>query len=596
MPVYIYNQGEGGGGGATGDQYTATLIVAAYNTLNPNAAHYQCDGVADDAEINVALNALPASNGRVILLEGDYTLANSITIPDNDITLQGQGESTFIDGNGLADAVDAIVIVGRTNVHLLDFSIRTESGGRNACDCISVSNGSNNLVIERVHVVSSSDNGIYFTGTNIIGARIIDCDIEATGDCGISVEMSTPAALTRLHVEGCIFSDIANSAIESVASADNAAWHIIGNLVDLTGGNAFDLDTVVNGVIEGNRIINAGGTAIYLNEGSPDNIVANNILRSSTYAGITVLASRNVIQGNQCLLNGTHGIHVAAVDTTVDGNRCYDNSQTQAGSSDGIHINTGEDRCVITNNFCGTQSGDDQTQANGIYLETGVDNCIIEDNYCYQNAGSGIVLIDDCDHNIMTGNYCNTNGVYGIDIASANAESNTVKDNRLSNNVTAAIRENGTNTMTEELWCPVVNSGPAAAAESFAVYGLRPVTVLVNGADNYAYAALQVPREIHQLLEADWIVIPGASGNIVWQAATNYGKICTQSYITHDGSIGSTTTAVTQNVLECLDITAALASLDGSDNAGLQFYRNGTNQSDTVDADCYAVGLRLRYV
>lgn len=595
MPVYMFNQGSDGG--ASGDQYTATLIVAAYNTLNPNAAHYQCDGVADDVEINAALNALPVGGGRVILLEGDYTLANSITIPDDDITLEGQGESTFIDGNNLDNLVNAIVVTGRTNIHLLDFSIRTESGSRDLCDCIYVSNGSNDLVIERVHILSSSDNGIYFTGTSISGVRIIDCDIEAADNWGILVDMSTAEALVRLHVEGCVFSDIAESAIQANASANNAAWHIIGNLVDITGGDGMDLDTVTDSVIEGNRIINADGSALYLGEGVENCIIADNILRASVYDGVTVLGPDNLIKDNQCILNGRHGILVAAVGTVVDGNRCYDNSQTQAGASDGIHIYTGEDRCVISNNYCASQSGEDQTQANGIYLESGVDEAIISDNYCYQHAASGIVLVDSCDRNIITGNYCHTNTAYGIDIASANAEDNVVKDNRLWLNVGAQIRDNGTHTRTEEVWCPVVYGEQATDADVVQIYGTRPVTVLTLSEDESAYATLQVPREFQQMLTAHWIIIPGATGNMVWTATTAYGRICAnESYTQHDGSINSTTSAVIENTLECFDIAAALAAIGPEDNAGLQFTRTGSDESDTVDADCYAVGLRFRYV
>ena len=596
MPVYIYNNG-GDSGGASGDQYTATLIVAAYNTLDPNAAHYQCDGVADDVEINAALNALPASNGRVILLEGDYTLANSITIPDNDITLQGQGESTFIDGNNLDNLINAIVVTGRTNIHLLDFSIRTASGGRNLCDCIYVSDGSNDLVIERVHILSSSDNGILFTGTSITGARVIDCNIEATDNWGILVDMNTPAALARLHVEGCIFDDIAESAIQCNASGNCAGWHILGNLVDVTGGDGMDLDAVIDSVIEGNRIINADGSALYLDEGTVDCIVADNILRASVYDGISVLGPRNIIRGNQCERNGRHGIFVAAIETTVDGNRCYNNSQTQASSSDGIHVYTGEDNCIISNNYCATQSGEDQSQRSGIYLESGVDDCIISDNYCYQHAASGITLVDSCDRNLITGNYCHTNTAYGIDIASANAEANVVKDNRLWLNVGAQIRDNGTHTRTEEVWCPVVYGEQPTDADVVQIYGIRPVTVLTQSEDESAYATLQVPREFQQMLTAHWVIIPGATGNMAWTAATNYGRICAnESYVQHSGSIDSTISGVIENTLTCFDIAAALAALGPEDNVGLQITRTGTNEEDTVAANCYAVGLRFRYV
>jgi len=73
---------------------TATLIVAASDSLYPQRADYQCDGVNDNVEIQAALDALPAGGGSVGLLEGRFNIAAKIELNDNFQVLNGCGWST----------------------------------------------------------------------------------------------------------------------------------------------------------------------------------------------------------------------------------------------------------------------------------------------------------------------------------------------------------------------------------------------------------------------------------------------------------------------------------------------------------------------
>jgi len=74
---------------------SATYVVAAVDSVRKSSAHYVCDGTADQVEINQALNALPASGGKVLLLAGTYTLAGGIEMPLG-ATLAGEGQGTII--------------------------------------------------------------------------------------------------------------------------------------------------------------------------------------------------------------------------------------------------------------------------------------------------------------------------------------------------------------------------------------------------------------------------------------------------------------------------------------------------------------------
>ena len=85
---------------------TATVVVAAADSLDKTRADLVCDGVSDQITINQAVAALPASGGRVLLLEGSYHLdcvnaepdlfgdRTLITITADNVSLAGQGRST----------------------------------------------------------------------------------------------------------------------------------------------------------------------------------------------------------------------------------------------------------------------------------------------------------------------------------------------------------------------------------------------------------------------------------------------------------------------------------------------------------------------
>ena len=81
-----------------------------------------------------------------------------------------------------------------------------------------------------------------------------------------------------------------------------------------------------------------------------------------------------------------------------------------------------------------------------------------------------------------------------------------------------------------------------------------------------------------------------------WYATTDWGAIGNENYNTGTDSTAATNTPVTQNKIEALDFTAALTGIAAADLVGLKFIRVGANVGDTVNADCYYLGLVVRYV
>ena len=93
-----------------------------------------------------------------------------------------------------------------------------------------------------------------------------------------------------------------------------------------------------------------------------------------------------------------------------------------------------------------------------------------------------------------------------------------------------------------------------------------------------------VPDDIVTIIRAVVIIIPEASGNLRWSCATNFGEVCSgEDYQTHIDSIAATTTAVTADEIECIDISDALTVAAGGDLVGLEFTRVGSSGLDTIN-------------
>ena len=125
-----------------------------------------------------------------------------------------------------------------------------------------------------------------------------------------------------------------------------------------------------------------------------------------------------------------------------------------------------------------------------------------------------------------------------------------------------------------------------------------PCLDLPDNADTTINAIFVIPNKMVAIVYVEAIIIPGGTGNLRRSVASDYGNIGSEAYNAHSGSIPIGQAAVTADRLEAIDITAAfdVAALAGGDAAGLTFTREAVNILDTVDADCYYLGIRIRYV
>lgn len=245
---------------------TTTVIVSREPDRSGN---YFCDGVADEVEINLALNyANTLVGGEVVLLEGTYTLAATITFPGNGLVLRGIGRKTIINVPDLTPTTfNGITLTGRDECVIKDLAIQTAAGGGDTVHCIFLEDGSDHFLIENVWIVESDANGIHIEGTDINYGTIHHCHITGCDDDGINADMDAANYLDYLTISD---NDIWGNGDDGIEFGYRVRDSLV-KLNQINGNTGFGINisdvTSTDNVVENNKLcddtagaINDGGT------------------------------------------------------------------------------------------------------------------------------------------------------------------------------------------------------------------------------------------------------------------------------------------------------------------------------------------------
>jgi len=229
---------------------SATITVAANDSASKSkaGADYVCDGVADDVQIQAAMDALPAAGGSIYLAEGNYALSAVLTPPSNcwlygakSAVINGAAAQPFlIDGKtnvtleGITidgDYGDAILLLGAcTDILLQDLELKnmTQSG----IQLYPISVTMERITIRNVYSHDNGHSGIYGVSNGgvvsdllIDGCRCITCG-SATGEWhgGIIIERfiaGTSIKVTNCYVEDSYESGVHFETIDGLVQVEN---------------------------------------------------------------------------------------------------------------------------------------------------------------------------------------------------------------------------------------------------------------------------------------------------------------------------------------------------------------------------------------
>ena len=610
--MILFQGSVAGGSNVSNTLEGETAFVGSDASKDHYVNYFLTDGAADDVQINAAQAYVVSVGGGSVMLEQDtFVLAAPIIPTGNDVWFKGQGVGTLIDGDALLTTEHAFHITGRSHISISDMAIQTEIGGAKTCHCIFIEDGSDDFGVSNVEILGSDDNGIHVEGTNISGGHIHDCHIVSTDGNGVYVNMDDNNTIELLHISDSDITSVGGTGIFFDASGGNNACSISNNVIASSVGVGIYVDDFTGGHISGNRIslsgshgirvvgsdeVNVSGNTSNANAGhgivfdtsSDDGLIDGNSCNDNdvgdlaTYDGIHIETgcTHNTVINNTCLRNNRHGIYAIGLGTQIStnlvgengedgigfsggdaqviGNKVYDNSQTAAETSYGIHAYGSGDRAVIMGNHI---DGHGDSQEHGIYLGNGAVSCLIEGNHCQDGMGSGIYLSAGNDNNSILGNYLLNNDDYGIEIAADTCDYNLVQQNSFEGNVTGSMSDGGTGTRfrTIQFYC----------SEADDEFGATPGKSITNG--QLAYVGFHLPADLHQIMGVNLYVIPNATqASANWDLASSYGAVGEQ-YNVHAEAEVAATYNVTDGQLFEVDAFAAgmLASATAHDTGGV---------------------------
>ena len=360
---------------------TVTKVVAASNSAS-TAADYVCDGIADEVQIQAAIDASTAIGGIVYLMEGTYNIGQTINIKANKISLVGAGK-----GTNIASTANVTMISGSatTSGLLISNLLLTGTAGLNR---IIQFDAVTNSVIERCW--ADNCRTFVFLNTdsheNLITKNTVDCGGIGNSD-----------AIWVYDSERCIISNnkVFRSFDDGIVLESNAKGCTVeGNIVKYIRYEAISIKNTncINNIIANNFVEGTITSEVGIQVYGAYCTISGNSASSVLYGIILNTAYDNTVTGNSCYLNRNDGIRLTnSSRNTVANNSCLNNSQSGAGNYDGIYLINSSSYNVIIGNQCNDNQGV-KTQNYGIAEASTLDNYnLIIGNSCQGNNTDAIL-------------------------------------------------------------------------------------------------------------------------------------------------------------------------------------------------------------
>jgi parallel beta-helix repeat protein len=427
------------------------------------ATLHNCDGTADNVEIQAAIDALTAG-GKVILSEGTFYINDVITLKSS---LVLEGTSAANDGTklllGANVTKNVLYATGKSAIRIANLLIDGNKTNN-------PSGGNDQL-----------QNGIYLYGCT--DCRIQNVNVQHCRYLGIFLDGgSTKNSLINCYVGDC-FDGICVYNRNSLQSDRNliAFNHSVDNQYQ--------------------------GITI---DGCHYNVIVGNICRGNGEHGILLFqvlnaATHNSLIGNQCLNNTLNGIClVKGQFNTLIGNTCWGNGDS------GIFLQTdgiaGSESNTLVSNQCNYNG------KQGIILN-GSSNNVFSGNHCSHNSTlaantySGVLLTNSGYNTIASHRIFGVGEQkYGIE-ESGTSDYNIIQGNKLEGNATGGALILGTNTKIRN------NTGYATENSGTATFSGNGSTV----AFSFAHGLATTPTHVKISAKSD-----DAAGDWKWSAdATN---------------------------------------------------------------------------
>ena len=332
---------------ATGGIAEGVTIVVGSQFYNQPAMAY-CDGVADEVEINAAIDFIAETmgGGVVLLAPGTYNIAARIELKSG-VALVGQGFGTIISRG--YDTDYAIAAIGGSGTELTGVELRnlavTQTPDSGTFSLIRFSY-SDESVIDNVKTYDSVASGLWVTnsdGVSISDIVAVNCETQGieVGACTLvninnvavfSDGLTSASVTSGLEIDLSASVQISNVEIRGLTSSDTAHGVILNASANIRVSNVnVDSITTTNGANTGR------GMWVACEGSSFSSVSVNNVDNSVTAAnseGIVIFGDDN--QFTSVYVTGCSGdgieIKAAADRTMISGGRSTGNGTNYTNS------------------------------------------------------------------------------------------------------------------------------------------------------------------------------------------------------------------------------------------------------------------------
>ena len=319
--------------------YDARFVIGNTSAgYTADQCDYLCDGTDDQVEINAAIAALPATGGKIVLLDGAYNITANITVNRANVELCGTTASQLTFANTNSN-INISITTDNCTVHDLTLIGSQTANNRNVIEATScnrlqfynlqVSKGQigvascGNVILTKN--IIGKDNG-YNYGIYVSGAShdiiISNNDLSGSYYC---IAVTSAQRVTITNNTARLFNDVGvslqtatdivianNNFYTEVGGAIEAVYCSVGTRISITG-NCFHLNETAQGYqviqlystnycIINNNIIRTASTSIPINIQSDCNgitLIDNGVCCTSAQIWDTTNATNFVTDNNQ---------------------------------------------------------------------------------------------------------------------------------------------------------------------------------------------------------------------------------------------------------------------------------------------------------
>jgi len=267
-------------------------------------------GVNDASVIQSAIDALPSGEGKILIAEGTYAISSKISINNNDIVIEGVGDSTILKmTDNTVEANYGIFEISANKITICNMKFdgnRTNQGTYDKTPHL-IGGAGNNLRFKRLYIHDTMGDGIELLNSENVW--IINCRFYNVKEHSIHLNGVTIAHVIGNYIKdeniAAIVNDHGGSDMVIIANniIDNENTTAAG--IQLAGDSGIKGDTVIMG-----NIIKYGRYGIFVLDGYTNiKIIGNTIINQTRYA-VLVGSDKCTVIGNTIIAGSYTSVYV----------------------------------------------------------------------------------------------------------------------------------------------------------------------------------------------------------------------------------------------------------------------------------------------